>query len=214
VLREDLINQVLKAEACAVLKTSYERGWISTRDGNVSVRAAPGRFFITPSGFRKHTLRPEDLLLTTNEGYGGHSQPSGELELHRQVQAVLPEGWTTVLHIHATYIVSAMYAGYTLASLAAEFPEVSRYTRVGEDVPALAATSDELANATGQVFRATGLPPHIVGLDRHGVVAIGRDPWDAFEHVERLEHICKMVLSASTSACAMEEALGARLIKV
>jgi ribulose-5-phosphate 4-epimerase/fuculose-1-phosphate aldolase len=214
VLREELIDHVLKAEACEVLKASYERGWISTRDGNVSVRAEGGRFHVSPSGVRKHSLRPDSFLLVDATGFGGPGQPSGELELHRQVQALLPEGWTTVLHVHATYTVAALYAGYTLPALAAGFPEVSRYTRVGTDVPALPATSDSLADATGAAFRATALPPHIVGLDRHGVVAIGRDPWDAFEHVERLEHICKMVLSASTSACAMDGALGARLIAV
>jgi ribulose-5-phosphate 4-epimerase/fuculose-1-phosphate aldolase len=36
----------------------------------------------------------------------------------------------------------------------------------------------------------------IVGYDRHGVVAVDTSPWRAFEHIERLEHICKIVLSA------------------
>jgi ribulose-5-phosphate 4-epimerase/fuculose-1-phosphate aldolase len=35
-----------------------------------------------------------------------------------------------------------------------------------------------------------------VGYDRHGVVAVDTSPWRAFEHIERLEHICKIVLSA------------------
>ena len=34
----------------------------------------------------------------------------------------------------------------------------------------------------------------IVGIDGHGVVAIAETPWQAFEHIERLEHICKIVL--------------------
>jgi ribulose-5-phosphate 4-epimerase/fuculose-1-phosphate aldolase len=37
----------------------------------------------------------------------------------------------------------------------------------------------------------------IVGYDRHGVVAVDTSPWRAFEHIERLEHICKIVLAAS-----------------
>ena len=45
---------------------------------------------------------------------------------------------------------------------------------------AFAATSLELADATLRAFQNRGRQtPHIVGLDRHGVVAIGRDPWDA-----------------------------------
>ena len=34
----------------------------------------------------------------------------------------------------------------------------------------------------------------IVGIDGHGVVAIASTPWQAYEHIERLEHICKIVL--------------------
>ena len=36
----------------------------------------------------------------------------------------------------------------------------------------------------------------IVAIDRHGVVAIDNTPWKAFEHIERLEHICKIVISS------------------
>ena len=36
----------------------------------------------------------------------------------------------------------------------------------------------------------------IVGQTGHGVTAIGPDPWSAFEHIERLEHICKIVLAS------------------
>ena len=36
----------------------------------------------------------------------------------------------------------------------------------------------------------------IVGIKGHGVVAIDTSPWRAFEHIERLEHICKIVLAS------------------
>jgi L-fuculose-phosphate aldolase len=36
----------------------------------------------------------------------------------------------------------------------------------------------------------------IVGQDRHGVCAVARDPWSAYEHVERLNHICEIVLAS------------------
>jgi L-fuculose-phosphate aldolase len=34
----------------------------------------------------------------------------------------------------------------------------------------------------------------IVGIKGHGVVSIAETPWEAFEHIERLEHICKIIL--------------------
>ena len=36
----------------------------------------------------------------------------------------------------------------------------------------------------------------IVGIKGHGVVAIDSSPWRAFEHIERLEHICQIVLAS------------------
>ena len=112
-----------------------------------------------------------------------------------------------MLHLHPTHIVAALYAGLRLAELSADFPEVTRYTRVGPDVPALPATSEELAEACEAAFQpALGPAHHIVGLDRHGVVAVGKTPWEAFEHVERLEHICRIALTAGQPATATQGA--------
>jgi ribulose-5-phosphate 4-epimerase/fuculose-1-phosphate aldolase len=35
----------------------------------------------------------------------------------------------------------------------------------------------------------------IVGIKGHGVVAIDTSPWRSYEDIERLEHICKIVLT-------------------
>jgi hypothetical protein len=36
----------------------------------------------------------------------------------------------------------------------------------------------------------------IVGQKNHGVCAVGKNPWEAFEHIERVEHICQIVLAS------------------
>ena len=92
-----------------------------------------------------------------------------------------------------------MYAGWDLQKLAAEFPEVSRYTKVGPTVPVLPVTSHELASATHKAMTAADSNKviyDIVGQKNHGVCAIGANPWDAYEHIERLEHICEIVLKS------------------
>jgi ribulose-5-phosphate 4-epimerase/fuculose-1-phosphate aldolase len=190
--------QKLLSDACDVLKRSYERGWISTRDGNISLRdPVTGSIHITPSAALKHSISPYEFVpvleSTAYRETDPGVKPSGELELHRKVFNLVPGSITTVLHLHPTYTVAALYSGMSLPSIAQEFPEVARYTRVGRDVPALAATSLELAEAVEDAFRQP-VTPHIVGLDRHGIVAVGRTPWEAYEHAERLEHVCQMVL--------------------
>jgi len=198
---------------CDVLKAAYERDWISTRDGNASFRRKDEPYlYVTPSGVRKQHLNAEMMLKLkfmdgeqlerVDDDYQRKIiglYPTGELPLHTLLQKNLPEN-RVVLHFHPTFIIAAMYSGIDLQNLSNEFPEINRYTRVGPTVPMLPPISQELADASVQ---ALGLDPKtgkvqydIIGLDRHGIIALGKDAWSVFEHVERLEHICKIVLSA------------------
>lgn len=206
---------------CDVLKIAYERNWISTRDGNASFKRKNDDFlYITPSGVRKQHLNAELIfklqfindyklilepwlnLIRVSDDYQLKLmglEPSGELPLHSLLQRIVPEN-RVVLHLHPTYIVAAMYAGWNLQKLAQEFPEINRYTRVGPTVPIIPPISKELGFAAIKALNLndkTGeVDFDIIGLDRHGIIAIGKDAWTAFEHVERLEHICKITLAS------------------
>ena len=84
-----------------------------------------------------------------------------------------------------------------MQALAAEFPEVSRYTRVGPTVPVLPVTSPELAAATFNAMTSSdSIEFDIIAQANHGVCAIAQNPWDAYEHIERLEHICEIALKS------------------
>lgn len=183
-----------------VMREAYKRGWITTRDGNCSLRRkGTDRLYITPSGVRKVTIIPETIVgipIFDGKLVLDSLNPSGELEMHWMLQR---ENKTRcVLHLHPTNIVAAMYAGYDLHELANEFPEVHRYTRVGRNVKKLPAISPELASSTYfQMTDPTGkLICDVVGQANHGATAVGKHPWDAFEHIERLEHICEIVLKS------------------
>lgn len=200
---------------------AYRRNWITARDGNASIRWADrDHFYVTPSGIRKQTLQPEmfkkiKLVETLSAAPPfisyGHSiieytdisrnlKPSGELPMHLALQRKIDTEVRVVLHLHPTYTVAAMYAGINLPDLLAGFPELSRYTTVAPNVPLIPPVSQELADACVENI---GLDPdtgalkyNIVGMDRHGVIAVDTSPWRAFEHIERVEHICKIVLAA------------------
>lgn len=105
----------------------------------------------------------------------------------------------SVVHLHPTYTIAAMLRGFNLQQLSNHFPELSRYTRVGSTVPILPVTSPELAKATAKAFVIGDrgkLNYDIVGQRGHGVCAVAQDPWTAFEHIERLEHICQITLAS------------------
>lgn len=191
-----------------LFQEAYRRNWITARDGNASVRWHDrDHMYITPSGIRKQTLQPEMFVKWSLSDYkamrytdiSSALRPSGEIPLHYGLQKKINTEVRVVLHMHPTYCVAAMYAGIDLSELVKEFPELGRYTRVGRNVPDVPPISQDLADATIPalgLFSDGGVDNHIVGIDRHGVVAVDTSPWRAFEHIERLEHICKIVLSS------------------
>lgn len=199
---------------CDILKDAYARNWITSRDGNISLRDYDkDHFFITPSGVRKQTLQPDQFkkIGLLNNGWqvlpytaiSSELEPSGEIPLHYGLQKELGQhrlaGIRVVVHVHPTYCVAAMHAGINLNELVTHFPELGRYTRVAPNVGDVPPISEELAT---QCHTNLGLDSEgnieydIVGIKGHGVVAIDTSPWRAYEHIERLEHICKIVLAS------------------
>lgn len=199
-----------------VMRRCYERRWITTRDGNISMKKREGKYlYITPSGWRKTIVHPEHVvrLEIITDSVTGQQQPkvsdgqrpSGELWMHWNLQRY-SQRTRTVVHVHATHVVAAMYAGIDLQTISSEFPEISRYTRVGPTVPVLPALSRDLADATSECLglRKDGtLQFDIVGQANHGVCAVAMDPWAAYEHIERMDHVCEIVLKSGAVARSM-----------
>lgn len=188
-----------------IMLEAYKRGWITTRDGNISARKG-NKFYITPSGGVKYQIRVDDILkgsidldqvVFNLEG----REPSGELEMHRLLHNNSELECMSVVHLHPTYTIAAIERGWDLVKLASEFPEISRYTRVGKSTEILPICSNKLAKATLESFLdgEKALSVDIVGQARHGVTAVGKYPREAFEHIERLEHICKIIMIAGTA---------------
>lgn len=208
---------------CDILVEGYRRNWITSRDGNVSIRHHDrDHFYITPSGVRKQTLQPDQFKkIGIRPGYYGQPprleyhwqelpytnisaelQPSGELPLHFGLQKELGQHAgevRVVAHLHPTYCVAAMHRGIELSQLARDFPELARYTSVARNVGDVPPISQELADRCHENLELDSqgnIAYDIVGIKGHGVVAIDTSPWRAFEHIERLEHICKIVLAS------------------
>ena len=186
-----------------VMREAYKRNWITTRDGNCAVRIKGSDIiYFTPSAVRKTLICPEMIVrMTTGKEMIFHSpmnlQATGEWDMHYRILKDATAS-TSSVHLHPPNIVAAMYAGWNLQEMIEPFPEVFRYTRVGHNVAAWQALSKELAEHTAQNLGVeNGIRKFdIVGQKNHGVCAVGPNPWDAFEHIERLEHICEIVLKS------------------
>lgn len=183
-----------------VMREAYRRGWITTRDGNVSVydkdRGKEGRFYVTPSAVRKNKIEVEHIAKYNVRGGTpdmiGGLDPSIEFDMHWNIHRDRGFKIGAVVHLHPTNCVAAMHKGIELADLERQFPELGRYTKVGFNVLKHDPGSDLLAKDTAENM----IGYDIVGQIGHGVTAYAQNPWDAFEHIERLEHICEIVLKS------------------
>lgn len=188
-----------------ILQQAYNNNWITTRDGNISYKLEDkNQYLITPSGLKKQEIKENQLVkikITENgwEQMTNHNlKPSGEIELHHGLLKDY-SGDRCVVHLHPTYTIAALYAGIDISKLVLEFPELKRYTKVAPSVEEVEPISKELADRCLENLNIDDNGDcefDIVAIDRHGVVAIDENPWKAFEHIERLEHICKIVLAA------------------
>ena len=208
---------------CDIMVDAYKRNWITSRDGNVSIRHHDrDHFYITPSGVRKQTLQPDQFkkikivdhinptppFLTKSweeEFYtdiSANLKPSGEIPLHFGLQREMGQHngeVRVVVHVHPTYCIAAMHAGIDLSTISEAFPELNRYTKVAPNVGDVPPISQELADQCHKMLQLDkdgNIAFDIVGIKGHGVVAIDTSPWRAYEHIERLEHICKIVLAS------------------
>jgi len=197
-----------------VMRECYRRGWITTRDGNCSLRRSlEGKMseymYITPKGVRKNIIHPEHIIKVAgmNSG-GGHLSDDVSTEFYMHYNLLRDAKSTrAILHVHPTHVVAAIHAGFDLQEVAKNFPEISKYTRVGPSVGFHEAGSHALAKETDLCFRngseKNEISYDIVGQRSHGACAIGLNPWAAFEHIERLNHICEILLASGVRPVAV-----------
>ena len=79
-MREMERYQKVRQEICEVCHLLYDRGYVVSNDGNVSVRVEPDKVLITPSGVGKGRMEPDMLVLCDLEGniLDGDRYPSSE----------------------------------------------------------------------------------------------------------------------------------------
>jgi L-fuculose-phosphate aldolase len=139
-------------------------------------------------------------------------KPTGELPMHWYLQRDLSKTQHSrvVLHLHPTHVIAAtrylmerpqdLYGrsdrSSAMMELAKQFPEIFRYTKVGDILGYVPPISQALADGIEQIMLNGGneLLCDVVAMDKHGAVAVGTDPWEAFEHIERLNHVCEIFL--------------------
>jgi L-fuculose-phosphate aldolase len=183
-------EQTARREIVRVGQLMYERSYVVSSDGNVSVRLADGRILATPTQTCKGRMTEEMLALTDLDGRPlNDRRASSELAMHLLIYRERPEV-KAVCHAHPPH-----GSAFAVAGLAIDQPILSEVILTLGCVPLAAygtPSTDELT-AEMQPF----IEHHnALLMANHGAVAYGADVWQAFDRLETLEHTAKIAILA------------------
>lgn len=176
-------------EAC---RRIYEHGWLSSTDGNVSVRLDDTRILTTPTGIHKGFRMTEQDLIVVDRGgrkLSGSREPSSELRMHLAAYDTRPD-IRAVVHAHPTNCIAFSLAGVSLAQCL--LPEI---VFTFGSIPTTAYTTPTTDEVPEEVRRWLQEFDAMI-LDRHGSLTVGRDLWDAYDKLERMEHVAEITFRA------------------
>ncbi len=181
----------IRKDIVEVCKRIHAKGWISSTDGNVSVRLPRNRILITPTGIHKGFMNERDLIIIDMAGklVSGKLKPSSEVALHLECYNERPD-INAVVHAHPTMSVAFSLAGIKLAKCM--LPEV--VFTLGS-IP----TADYAPPASSEAPKS--IQKYIkdfdaIILERHGSVTVGGDVFLAYNTLERMEHVAEITYHA------------------
>lgn len=186
-------EEQVRADIVEVGRRLWERGYVASNDGNISVRIDETRLITTPKSVSKGFMTADMMVVTDLSGkkLAGEREPSSELKMHLQVYRDRPDA-RAVVHAHPPTATGFAVAGIPLDR--AVLAEV--VTTLGSIPIAEYATpsTDELPQACSRYLKAhDGLL-----LANHGALALGPDLFTAYHRMETIEHFAKISLVTRT----------------
>jgi L-fuculose-phosphate aldolase len=184
----------VREEICRIGRLMYQNGYVAATNGNISVRLGPDRFITTPSGLAKGFISPDQLIEVDPTGNKIESDPSEyqptseiamHLECYRQRTDVM-----AVIHAHPPFAVALTIAGIGFNDCVV--PEA--IVLLGEIPTAAYATPATPENR--EAIRDLITHHDAIMLAFHGSLTVAKTLWDAYMHLESLEHTAKIMYMA------------------
>lgn len=166
----------------------YERSYVVSSDGNISVRLDDGRIVATPTMMCKGRMTEDSLALTDATGKPlGDRRPSSELAMHLLIYQERPDV-KAVCHAHPPH-----GTAFAVAGLAIDQPILSEVILTLGCVP-LAEYGTPSTNELTEAMRPLVKHHNALLMANHGAVAYGSDLWQAFDRLETLEHTARIAI--------------------
>ena len=173
-------------------KLLYERSYVVSSDGNVSIRLDENRVIATPTMTCKGRMTEDGLAITDMDGKAlNDKKASSELAMHLLIYKMRPD-IKAVCHAHPPH-----GTAFAVAGLAIDQPILSEVILTLGCVP-LTGYGTPSTNELTESMKPFVEHHNALLMANHGAVAYGEDLWQAFDRLETLEHTAKIAILAKT----------------
>ena len=181
----------LRERLALICQRLYQKDLIAAGDGNVSLRLDEERVLVTPSGFHKGFIRPEDLIITDLAGrkLRGSQKPSSEFAMHALIYAERSDV-RAVVHAHPPLTVALALAGVSLTDCV--LSETCLLLGPVPTAPYSTPTTSEVPDSLRPYVRSA----NAIIMHRHGALTMGRTIDEAWQRMEAVEHSAKIIHAA------------------
>lgn len=181
-------EQTAKRDLIKVCHLMYERSYVVSSDGNVSVQLDDGRVLATPTMTCKGRMTEDLLAVTDLEGRPlNDRRASSELAMHLLVYRERPDV-KAVCHAHPPH-----GTAFAVAGLPIDQPILSEVILTLGCVP-LAEYGTPSTQELTDAMRPLVKHHNALLMANHGAVAYGADLWQAWDRLETLEHTAKIAI--------------------
>ena len=191
---ESSIETKYREDLKKICHLAYKKDLISGNEGNFSLKINDELLLVTPRNSHKGTIEATDFVLVDMKGNtisNGNKQPTTELAMHLEVYKKRSD-IKAVVHAHPPQAVSFSVAGIDLNQPV--IPEIIVLLGEVPTVPYREPGTDKLAELVGVYVQKHDA----LVLERHGVVTLGENIFDAYFKMESLEHAAKIMHNAHT----------------
>jgi len=166
----------LREKLIKVARKCFQYRLMAGTWGNLSVRFDREKVLITPSGFEKTALKPENLLLMDLEGnvLRGDLKPTIETSMHLGIYKARDDV-NAVIHTHSPYAMTLSVINEPIPVLTVEFASA-----VGHEVPVTGFVLPGTKDLADEVVKALGEDGVAALIRNHGVVAVGESLEEAY----------------------------------
>ena len=189
----------LRKAVCRIAALSYQRGFTSGSEGNVSAKLSDGSLLITPSSLMKGFLEPHHIAHVDMQGQvlDDGPKPSTEVGIHFVAYEERPDV-RAVCHAHPPHAVALTIAGIDL-----QMPIIPEAVVSIGGIPTapfgIPGTPD-LAETIREIVRCSDT----MVMKNHGSVTLGSNLIDAYKKLDMLEHTAHILWLAHMARGGLE----------